>query len=121
LDALSQITLVPGQRFECTISQEALTDLIRGYPDVPCKDVRVTLDNGAIVLDCWMPVKLSATGTARAEGCRPSFEITKGTVGFRKVVQDLIDAQLETLPYDAVCIERLTVDDGRATIAGYMR
>ncbi|MBL7199035.1 MAG: hypothetical protein ISS56_02695 [Anaerolineae bacterium] len=121
LDGLLGMTLVPGQRFECTISEEQFLEQIRGQPDVPCSTVDATFDEDQIGLVCRLGIRITATGTAKAEDCRLVVEITRVTAGFTRVVQDLVNAQLATIPYDRVCIEQVKVDGGKIHASGYGR
>ena len=115
------MALVPGQRFECTISEEQFLEQIRGQPDVPCSTVDATFDEDQIGLVCRLGIRITATGTAKAEDCRLVVQITKVTAGFTRVVQDLVNAQLAAIPYDRVCIEQVTVDGGEIAVSGYGR
>jgi hypothetical protein len=64
---------------------------------------------------------MSATGEIEAENCRMTIQITGGTFGFKEVVQDLLDAYSQSVPYDLICVEQATVADGNVRIAGYGR
>ena len=50
-----------------------------------------------------------------------TIQIVKGTVGFTQVVQDLLDASSQLIPYDAICVEQATVADGEIRLSGYGR
>jgi hypothetical protein len=121
LEDLSRMSLAPGQRFECTVRQEALTELANNYQDSPCSQTRVTLDNGEIRVDCQMLLPMSATLVARAENCRIALDVVRGSFGFSGVVQELIKTQFDTIRYDDVCVESVGVDDGRITVSGVGR
>jgi hypothetical protein len=121
LEKLGELTIVSGQRFDCTISQEQLTEQINQQPGIPCADVRITLQDGEITVVCWVGLKLSATGVAVVEDCRMRIQVTRGTVGFKQKVQELLDANAESVPYDAICIDEVEIADGEIRIGGYGR
>ena len=121
LDEIGQLTIVPGQRFACTIGQDALTERINEQPDVPCTDVTVTMADGEIRVTCRMGVRLNAVGVVDVDDCRVSIQIVRGTIGFTQVVQALLDANTQLIPYDAICIEQAEVTDGQIEIEGHGR
>ena len=121
LTTIGQLTLMPGQAFACTVSQEALNEQLRQQPDLPCSDVGVTLTDGEIRLVCQMGIRLTATGTVDVQDCRMSITIVKGTIGFTQVVQTLLDEGLLLVPYDKVCVEQATVGNGEIAVSGYGR
>ena len=119
LDDLRKLTVVPGQDFECTISQERLTEQLQRIPDLPCSIVTATLDNGQMELACRIFIKVSVIVELEARDCKPVVRVVGGTAGFADVVQDMIDAEMGKLPYDVACIEQIAIDDGEMTISGY--
>jgi hypothetical protein len=121
LDDLATMQLAPGQRFECTVREETLTDIANGYPDSPCSDIRVTLDNGEIRVECRIFFVVNAALVARAQDCRLALDVVSGTPGFTNVVQEMIRTQFDTIQYDTICAESVTVDDGRITVSGVGR
>jgi hypothetical protein len=121
LTDLANMRLAPGQRFECTVRQETLTALATSYEDSPCSETRFTLDNGEIRVECRMGVTMSATLAVRAQGCRIALQVLKGTMGFKNVVQELIETQFNAIRYDDICMEQIVVDDGRISVSGYGR
>jgi hypothetical protein len=121
LDDLATMNLAPGQPFECTIQQEALTKLANNYEESPCNETLITLDNGKIEVACWMGIKMSATLEAWAETCRIELRVVKGTMGFTQLVQSLIATYLDVIRYDSVCVDEVAVDDGVIYVAGYGR
>jgi hypothetical protein len=121
LTDLADMSLAPGQRFECTVRQETLTALANSYEGSPCNETRFTLDNGEIRVECRMGVTMSAAVAVRAQSCRLVLQVLKGTVGFKKVVQELIETQVNAIRYDDVCVERAVVDDGSISVSGYGR
>jgi hypothetical protein len=118
---LADMSLAPGQGFECTVQQETLTALANSYADSPCNETRFTLDNGEIWIECRMGITMNATLAARAQGCRIGLQVLGGTMGFRKVVQELVETQFNVVRYDDICVEQVIVDDGRIFVSGYGR
>jgi hypothetical protein len=120
LDNIGQLTLVAGQQFACTISQEALTARLRQQPDLPCSEIGVALDDGEVRLTCQMGIRLNATGVVQVQDCRASVRIVRGTIGFTQVIQNLIDQNAGLVP-DAICVEEATVAHGEIAISGHGR
>jgi hypothetical protein len=121
LDQLGQLTIVPGQRFTCTIHESDLTKRISQQPGIPCSDVNITFADDEVQLTCRMRIRLRAVGTVKAENCRMSIQIVRGTIGFTQVVQELLDENAQLVPYDLICVEEATIGDGEIEIKGYGR
>jgi hypothetical protein len=121
LDDMESLTIAPGQRFSCTVTEEELTRKAKEQPDMPCREIAIRLDDGEITLVCRMGIRMSATGTVSAEDCQLSIEIVRGTIGFAQIVRGFLDTGMELIPYDAICIERAEVSDGQLQIEGYGR
>jgi hypothetical protein len=115
---LSTMTLAPGQRFECTISEETFNTLANSYPESPCSQTRIRLDDGEIQVECRIGLTMSAAVEASAQDCRVALRVLRGTIGFVGIVQELIATQLDTFRYDDVCVDQVHVDDGQAFVAG---
>ena len=115
------MTIIPGQQFECTIRQEDLSAKINQQPDIPCDDVSITMANDEVQVTCRMGIKLNAVGVVDVNDCRMSIRIVRGTIGFAQVVQNLLDANAQLVPYDVICVEQATVGDGTIAISGYGR
>ena len=98
-----------------------MTDLANNYPESPCSETRFALDDGEIEVMCRMGVRMQATLAARAEDCRVTIKVLKGTLGFKQVVQELIGSQFNVIRYDSICVDQLNVDDGRLVVGGYGR
>jgi hypothetical protein len=121
MEDLSTMQLAPGQRFECTIQEETLTDLANSYAESPCSETRFKFDNGEIEVQCHMGLAMSAALEAQVQDCRVALRVLRGTFGFTGIVQEMIRTQFDNIRYDSVCIEQVDVDDGAATIAGHGR
>jgi hypothetical protein len=123
LDALQRMTLLPGQAFVCTFSEQQLTASLRDRPENPCADASVTLtEDGQLRMTCHMGfLVMRATGVVEARNCRMEFRVVSGTAGFAQLVQQLIEQNLAWIPYDRVCIEDAEVSEGQMTIAGHGR
>jgi hypothetical protein len=113
--------IAPGQRFDCTISEEYLNQQVSQVPDLPCSDVNITLQDGLVKLSCRMAIRVNAAMEVEAEGCRLNLRVTKAPLGTARILQDLIDTQTAIVPYDAVCVEQATVGEGQIEISGYGR
>ncbi len=121
LEDLATLDLAPGQRFECTVRQEALTDLANSYEESPCSETLITLDNGKIEVACWMGIKMNATLEVWSEACRIELRVVRGTMGFTQVVESMIATYFDVIRYETICVDQVVVDDGRIYIAGYGR
>jgi uridine kinase len=121
LDDMATLDPAPGQRFECTVRQETLTDLANDYEESPCSETLITLDDGKIEVACWMGIKMSATLEAWSEACRIELRVVKGTMGFTQAVESLIATYFDVIRYDTVCVDQLVIDDGEVYVAGYGR
>jgi hypothetical protein len=100
------------------VPEETFNALANSITDSPCSETRIALDDDEIQVQCRMGLTMSATLTARAEDCRLVLQVVGGTFGFTGVVQELIETQFDTIPYDTVCVEEVDVDDGEAYVAG---
>jgi hypothetical protein len=118
IEDLTSMKLAPGQPFECTIRQEALTALANRYEQSPCSETRIWFDDGEIVLQCRMGLTMSAVIEAQAQQCRLALRVLRGTLGFSGIVRELIASQLDVIRYDEICVEQVTVGNGEAYIAG---
>lgn len=113
--------LAPGQTFVCTLPQQELTDLANDYPDSPCSTARFTMDDGEITLECRMGLNMQATLSPAVKDCRVAIRVLSGTLGFRQIVQELINTQFNVIRYDSICVDRLDVEDGQLIVGGYGR
>lgn len=112
---------MPGQQFTCTIHEDDLTEQINRQPDIPCSNVNITFADDEVQLTCQMGIRLKAIGAVKAENCRMSIQIVRGTIGFTQVVQELLDENAQLVPYDVICVEEATIGDGEIEIKGYGR
>jgi hypothetical protein len=112
---------VPGQRFDCTITEAYMNGLMQGVQGNPCQSTSIALDDGQFTLSCRMGFSLKATGVAQVEDCRVTLQITGGTPGFTRVVQDMLNTQMALIPYDVVCVDQVTIDNGQMALAGHGR
>jgi len=119
IEQIGALCIAPGQSFQCTVRQEQLSAQIAQQPNVPCSEVKVTLDDGQIAVSCRMGLRLSATGVVEIEDCRASIRVTRATMGFTQIVQELLDENMQLMPYDLICVEQVEIDDGQMTIAGH--
>jgi hypothetical protein len=118
---LGGMTIVSGQRFDCTISEEYMNGLMQSAQENPCQSASIALDDGRFTLSCRMGFNLQATGVAEVENCRVNLRITGGTPGFTRVVQDMLNAQMALIPYNVVCVDQVTIDHGEMILAGHGR
>jgi hypothetical protein len=115
---LATIELAPGQTFSCSVTEEELTKLANDYPESPCNETTITLEDGEIEVTCDIGIKMSATLRAIVEDCRIQLDVLRGTLGFRQIVQELISTQFDVIQYDDICVDSMVVDQGRITITG---
>jgi hypothetical protein len=115
------MSIAPGQRFDCTVSQEYLNQQVSRVPDLPCSDVNITLQDGLVKLSCRLGIKVSATLEVEAEACQLRLRVTKAPLGTAQMLQDVIDTQTAAIPYEAICVERATVGEGQIEVSGYGR
>jgi hypothetical protein len=119
---LADIELAPEQTFQCTLRQQELTDVANNYPDSPCSQMRITLDNGEIAAQCQRGIlQVRVDIAARTEACRVELEVVGGTAGFRQIIAELIKTQYDVIRYDSICVAQLDIDDGQLFVAGYGR
>jgi hypothetical protein len=121
IEQIGEMSIAPGQSFRCTVRQEQLSAQIARQPNVPCSEIEVTLDDGQIAVSCRMGLRLSATGVVETKDCRASIRVTRATMGFTQIVQELLDENMQLVPYDLICVEQVEIDDGQMTIAGHAR
>ena len=123
LEAIQRMTLLPGQTFVCTFSEQQLTAQLRDRPENPCADTSVILtEDGQVRVTCRMGFfPMRATGVVTARNCRMEFRVVSGTVGFTQLVQRLIEEHQTWMPYDRVCIDDVEVSAGQIIIQGYGR
>ena len=105
----------------CTVHQDKMTEQLQNIPDMPCSEVSMTLDDGQFVFTCKMGIQIRASGAVQVDNCQLDIEITEGTLGAADVVQLLIDQLLPKLPYEKICFDQATIDDGQLVLAGYGR
>lgn len=121
LEGLTILSIAPGQRFECTLTEEQINDELAQQPDLPCEGLDVSIGNGEVELACTMGIRVWAAGVVGAEDCRLTVNVVRGTFGFRGIVQAQLDEEMQRVPYDRVCVEQVTVGDGVISISGYGR
>ena len=118
---MATIELAPGQAFSCSVTEEELTRLANDYPESPCSETAVELEDGEIEVTCHIGIKMSATLVAIAENCLNRLEVLGGTMGFRQIVQEIIRTQFDVIQYDTICVDSVVADDGQITVAGHGR
>jgi hypothetical protein len=121
LGALTEMDIAPGQPFECTTHQDAITEELRGIPEVPCREVSVLFEEGQFSFICEGRLKVTVTGRITARECQIDVEITGGTPGLSGAMQILIDTLLSYFPYEKLCFERAELTDGELIVSGYGR
>lgn len=121
LGALVEMDIAPGQPFECTTHQDAITEELRRIPEVPCRDVSVLFEAGQFSFICEGRLRVTVTGRIAAKECQIDVEITGGTPGLGGAMQILIDALLKYFPYEKLCFERAELADGKLAVSGYGR
>jgi hypothetical protein len=119
IESLGSLTLVSGQSFTCSVSDQELVAEIAKVPDLPCSNVQVAFTDGEIQVSCRMGIRLSAVGEITVQNCQATMQVVRGTPGFTQVVQALLDQYASLAPYDRVCVEEATVGEGVLTVSGY--
>jgi hypothetical protein len=116
---MATVELAPGQTFSCSVSEEELTQLADDYPESPCNETAVQLDDGEIKVTCDLGIRMWATLRPVAEKCRVRLHVLGGTLGFRQIVEELIATQFHVIRYDSICVDSVVVDAGRITVTGH--
>jgi hypothetical protein len=120
IDALNGLSLVSGQAFRCSVTEEELNAALAAQPELPCQPVSLALVDGEIELTCGIAgFDLRIAMALEVADCRADIRVVGGAPGLTEFLEDQIAQYVELVPYDQVCVERAEVTAGVATVEGY--